>query len=92
MIDTWIVVDVALGILIGLLACALLAMAVVVVDDRLYHRRQRRSSRRRRDRRDLEGPDAIEAWGESIPTIWPTRAPRNGNPFDDGGHAEEASA
>jgi hypothetical protein len=61
--------------------------------------RRRRTRRRRRPpprgggpRLEAEGPDAVESWLEPIPMVWPTRAPRNGHPFDDDPGREETTA
>ena len=88
MLNPWLVFGVAIGIVLAVGFIVFIGLVVLFVDDRLYQRRKRRTGERRSDQLALEGSDAIEAWGEPIPMMWPTRAPRNGNPFDDGGHAE----
>jgi len=83
MLNPWLVFGVAIGIVLAAAVIALTCIVGLVVGDRLDDRRKRRTADRRRERIDLDGPDAIEAWGEPIPMVWPTRAPRNGDPFDE---------
>ena len=64
-------------VLAGITLCAL-GWAAIALDRRLE------ADRRRRRRRELtaHGHDDLEAWGVSIPVVWPTRGPRNGDPFE----------
>lgn len=69
-------IAVALGVALGI---ALLAIAVCA--GQLAH--DAIADHRRREQIDDDARDALEAWGEPIPMIWPTRAPQNGDPWGD---------
>lgn len=91
MINPWLVIGVALGIIVGSLVLVVAVLLMAVVEDFRTRRGDRRRSERRRERIDIEGSDAIEAWGETIPMVWPARAPRNGTPFEEGGQQETSA-
>lgn len=82
MSDTlFIVVAVALGILLGIALVFLIGTLAIAVDARIT--RRRRLARRTVD--EDEPPDGLAAFGVDI-SVWPSRAPRNGQSH------EEASA
>lgn len=62
----------ALGVALGLAGRALAAVW-----------RDARQEHRRREKIAEDGYDAVEAWGVQLPAIWPGRAPRNGDPWED---------
>jgi hypothetical protein len=71
----WVVFTVVLGL--GVVLGALLG---VLLADALRYRR----ARRRRARARADGHDAVESWIDATPMVWPSRAPRNGSPWDEG--------